>query len=190
MTAFDLVVIIIVGFAAVGGFMRGFVHEILALAAWIAAMIAISALHTPLTQWMLQYIDTQASAAVLAFAVLLMVPYLIVKLIARWAGSRARNSVLGAVDRMLGLGFGIVKGLIMVVLAFSVLVLGYDTIWGVEGRPDWIAKARSYSFVNAASIALVEDIEQRRAAFREQADDEDGEDDMERVSSEVDAATR
>ncbi len=36
MTGFDFIVLVIVGVAAVGGFMRGFVQEVLSLAAWIA----------------------------------------------------------------------------------------------------------------------------------------------------------
>ena len=63
-----------------------------------------------------------------------------------WLGKASRTSVLGPIDRVLGFGFGAVKGVIIVVLAFSVLVLGYDTVWGVGGRPDWITQARSLSF--------------------------------------------
>ena len=49
---------------------------------------------------------------------------------------------------------------------FSVLVLGYDTIWGVGGRPDWITQARTYPFVNAASEAMVTMISERREEMR------------------------
>ncbi|MET0179896.1 MAG: CvpA family protein, partial [Novosphingobium sp.] len=55
---------------------------------------------------------------------------------------------------------------------FSVLVLGYDTVWGPEGRPDWIALSRSYPFVNAASDELVEMIAQRREAARKAESDQ------------------
>jgi membrane protein required for colicin V production len=77
--------------------------------------------------------------------------------------------VIGPVDRLLGLGFGALKGLIVIVLGFSVLVLGYDTIWGPDGRPDWLVEARSYAFVDASSNALVEMIGERREQAREAA---------------------
>ena len=70
--------------------------------------------------------------------------------------------MLGPIDRVLGFGFGAVKGMIIVVLGFSVLVLGYDTVWGVGGRPTWITQARTYPFVNASSEALVTMIAKRR----------------------------
>ena len=105
----------------------------------------------------------------LAFAILLLVPYAIVKLLSDRLGSASRNSVLGPIDRVIGFGFGTVKGMVITVLAFSVLVLGYDTIWGVGGRPQWIVTSRSYPFVNSASEALVKMIGERRRAAAEAA---------------------
>lgn len=162
MTGFDIAVLLFVGMGAVLGFMRGFVQEILALVAWIAAVFAIRILHTPLNAWLTPHIGTSSGAAVLAFALLLIVPYAVMKMIANWAGRRSRGSVLGPIDRVLGFGFGTVKGVIVVVLAFSVLVLGYDTIWGVGGRPTWITRSRTYPFIDAASKSVVEVIGKRR----------------------------
>lgn len=176
MTGFDIAVLLFVGLGAITGFVRGFVQEILALAAWVFAIFAIRMLHTPATAWLEPHVGTSSGAAVLAFALLLLVPFAVVKLVARWAGGKSRASVLGPVDRVLGFGFGAVKGTIIVVLAFSVLVLGYDTIWGVGGRPEWITQARTYPFVNASSEALVQLIAERRreaaAAAAAEADED------------------
>lgn len=169
MTGFDIAVLLFVGVGAVTGFMRGFVQEILALLAWIAVVVAIRFLHTPLHATLEPYIGTTSGAAVLAFGLLLIVPYFLMKLIAKWAGRRSRSSVLGPVDRVLGFGFGGVKGVIIVVLAFSVIVLGYDTVWGVGGRPTWITQARTYPFIDAASKSLVELISERRREAAEAA---------------------
>jgi Uncharacterized membrane protein, required for colicin V production len=168
MTGFDIAVLLFVGLGAVTGFVRGFVQEILALGAWILAVMAIRMLHTPLTEWLEPYIDS--GAAVLAFAVLLLVPFAVAKFVAKWAGSKSRASVLGPIDRVLGFGFGTVKGVIIIVLGFSVLVLGYDTIWGVSGRPQWMTQARTYPFINASSEALVQMIAERRREARTAAE--------------------
>ena len=164
MTGFDIIVLLIVAIAAVGGFMRGFVQEVLSLVGWALAIFAIRFLHTDLTAFLYGYIGTPSGAAVLAFALLLLIPYAAMKLIARVAGRSTRNSVLGPIDRVLGFGFGGVKGVIIVVMAFSllVLVLGYDTAWGPAGRPTWMTTARTYSFVNAAADAMVQLIDERR----------------------------
>lgn len=167
--AFDLIVLIIVSVASVGGFLRGFVQEVLSLAAWILALFAIRALHTPLTEAIEPYLGTPTGAAVFAFTLLLLIPYAAMKLIAGRMGKASRVSMLGPIDRVLGFGFGAIKGAIIVVLAFSLLVLGYDTIWGVAGRPSWITTARTYPVVNASSDALVEMIHARRAMLREES---------------------
>ena len=165
MTGFDIAVLLLVGLGAVTGFMRGFVQEVLALAAWIFALFAIHYMHTPLSAALVPFVGTGAGAApVLAFALLLLVPYAFVKLIANRLGSASRNSVLGPIDRVLGFGFGALKGMVIAVLAFSVLVLGFDVVWGVGGRPQWITQARSYPFVNAASEELVKMLAERRRA--------------------------
>ncbi len=162
MTGFDIAVLVLVGLGAITGFMRGFVQEILALSAWVIALFTIHNMHTPLSAALVPYVGNESGATVLAFALLLLVPYAIVKLVANRMGEASRESVLGPIDRLLGFGFGAVKGMVITVLAFSVLVLGYDTVWGIGGRPDWITQARSYPFVNASSEALVKMIAERR----------------------------
>lgn len=170
MTGLDILVLVIVGGGAIGGFMRGFVEEILSLAAWILALFAIHYLHTGLTEWLVPRIGTPSGASVLAFTLLLLIPYAAMRLIANNVGKASRNSLLGPIDRVLGFGFGAIKGLIIVVMAFSLLVLGYDTIWGEQGRPTWISNARSYTFVDSSSKALVDLIEERRENLRRDAE--------------------
>ncbi len=169
MTGFDIIVLGIVAIAAIGGFMRGFVQEVASLASWIFAAIAVHFIHTPLTVALAQYLGFGVSTSILAFALLLLIPYAAMKVIANNLGSKARNSPLGPIDRVLGFGFGAVKGVVVVVIAFSVLVLGYDTVWGLGGRPTWITTARSYDLVDAGSRSLVQIIAERRAEVREES---------------------
>jgi membrane protein required for colicin V production len=161
MTGFDLIVLLIVSVAAVGGFLRGFVQEVLSLAAWVLAIFAIHYLHTDLTALLYRYIGTPSGAAVLALALLLLIPYAGMKLIAIRAGASSRSSVLGPIDRVLGFGFGTIKGVIVAVMAFSLLVLGYDSVWGPAGRPTWITNARTYDFIDASADKLVQLIQER-----------------------------
>jgi len=167
MTGFDIIVLLIVAVAAVGGFLRGFVQEVLSLASWLLAVFAIRFLHTDITAFLFNFIGTPSGAAVLAFAMLLLIPYAGMKLIAGRLGKATRNSILGPFDRVLGFAFGAVKGVIIVVMAFSLLVLGYDTVWGPTGRPVWMTTARTYPFVNAAADAMVQLISERQRRLAE-----------------------
>lgn len=174
MTGFDIIVLLIVGVAAVGGFMRGFVQEVLSLASWAVAVAAIRFLHTDLTAFLFEYIGTPSGAAVLAFVLLLIIPYAAMKWVASRMGRASRNSTLGPFDRVLGFGFGAVKGVLIVIMAFSLLVLGYDTVWGVDGRPTWMTTARTYPFVNASADAMVQLIDERQRWLNGEAAEGEG----------------
>ena len=173
MTGFDIIVLLLVGVGAIAGFMRGFVQEVLSLAAWLLAVFAIRYLHTDLTAAIFGYMGSPITASILAFALLLLVPYAGMKLIASMAGRKSRNSVLGPIDRVLGFGFGAMKGIIITVIAFSLLVLGYDTVWGAQGRPQWITEARTYQLVDAGSRAMVQIIDERREQLQSEPAVED-----------------
>jgi membrane protein required for colicin V production len=168
MTGFDIGVLVLVATGAITGFLRGFVQEVLALFAWVVALVAIHYAHPAVTHMLEDYTGSRfGAAAVLAFALLLLVPYALVKLLANQMGRASRGSLLGPVDRVIGFGFGAVKGMLMAVLGFSILVLGYDTVWGVNGRPDWITQSRTYPFINASSDGLVKLLGERRAKAAE-----------------------
>ena len=64
MTGFDIIVLLIVAVAAVGGFLRGFVQEVLSLTSWLLAVAAIRFLHTDLSAILLKFIGTPSGAAV------------------------------------------------------------------------------------------------------------------------------
>ena len=68
-----------------------------------------------------------AAAAVLAFAILFVPSFLLVKLLARQIGGKTRrHAMLGPFDRVLGAGFGMLKGLLGVTLFFLLANLATD----------------------------------------------------------------
>ena len=74
-----------------------------------------------------------------AFALLFIPSFLLVKLLARSIGGKTRKSVLGPVDRVLGGGFGMIKGLLGATLFFLLANLATDMIYGPEAeRPEWM----------------------------------------------------
>src|SRR5688572_2641384 len=109
LTALDVITLVLVGGGLVLGFLRGFIGEVLSLLAWVAAIVALKFLHTPLTE-ALSGVGT--GAAVLAFMLVFGVVFFGGKLLARQIGSATKRSVVGPFDRVLGGGFGALKGLI------------------------------------------------------------------------------
>ena len=164
MSALDIFVILLLGGAALIGFVRGFTHEVLSLAAWVAGIAALKLLHAPLQERLVDSVGTDAGASVLAFALLFLPAYIAVKLFARAVGGKARQSVLGPVDRLLGGGFGMLKGLIGATLFFLLAHLAIDIVHGGDSeRPEWMVSSRTYPLLNASSQAIVGWVEERRS---------------------------
>ena len=163
MTALDIFVILLLGGAALVGFVRGFTHEVLSLIAWVAGIAALKLFHTPLAERLVDPVGTGAGASVMAFALLFLPAYIAVKLFAKAVGGKARRSVLGPVDRMLGGGFGMLKGLIGATLFFLLANLATDMVYGgTAKRPQWMTSSRTYPLLNATGRAIVDWVETRR----------------------------
>jgi membrane protein required for colicin V production len=163
MTALDILVLIAVGWLGFKGFSNGFVTESLSLVAWVIAIFAVKLFHGTLTEMLIGPVGTDAGASVLAFALIFGVTFLIGKSVAARAGGATKASALGAFDRILGVGFGALKGLIAASLLFLFVSLVYDTVFGGKSaRPDWMAKSQSYPLLNATSRALVDFVDERR----------------------------
>jgi len=163
MTALDIIVVILVCGGAFFGFRRGFVHEMLSLAAWIAGIVAVKTLHAPATEMLAASVGTRTGAAALAFALTFGLTFVAVKLLASRVGGVTRSSIVGPIDRVLGGGFGALKGLIGATLIFLGANLITDTVYGGgTERPEWLVASRTYPLLNASSRALVDFVEKRR----------------------------
>lgn len=166
MTALDIIVLFLIGSGAVFGFLRGFVQEALSLIAWLLIIAAVRVFHAPASAALSEPIGTDAGAAVLAFLAIVIVTYALGKWISKSIGKKSRKSLLGPIDRVLGFGFGMIKGLILATLAFLLLAMGYETLFGLEEpRPDWMVKSRTYPLLNASGNAMSEFVREQRATL-------------------------
>lgn len=165
LTALDIIVLLLVGGGMALGVLRGFVVEAMSLVAWVVGVLAVKLLHPSVSALMGPIIGTSSGAAVLAFAVIFGFAYLGTRALGRAIGQRTRASVLGPVDRVLGLGFGAFKGLLIATLIFLFASLIDRTVnGGSAGRPDWMTQSRTFPLLNATSAALVDFVERRREA--------------------------
>ena len=166
LTPLDIVVVLLVGAGLVFGFLRGFVCELLSLFAWILAIMALRYFHTPVAE-MLQG-PVGSGAWLLAFALVFGVVFLLGKLVSRRVGGRVRQSVVGPIDRILGGGFGAIKGLIVATLLYLAINFVYDLMWGrAAARPEWMADSRTYPLLHASGVAIVDLVEARRGTETE-----------------------
>ena len=161
LTALDIVVVVLVGAGLVFGFLRGFVAELLSLVAWLLAILALRYFHEPLSNALTDVVGS--GAWLLAFVLVFGVVFVLGKLASRRVGARVRRSVVGPVDRLLGGGFGALKGLIGATLLYLALNFVFDMMWGrAAERPAWMADSRTYPLLQASGEAVSDLVEARR----------------------------
>lgn len=163
MTAMDILVLLLIGGNAVLGFRRGFLAEALSMVALALAIAAVRLFHAPAASLLTGFVGTEGGAAILAFALVFGVTWYGGRMIAAAIGQRSRKSLIGPADRVLGFGFGALKGLLIATVAFVGFAIVYDTFYGADSRrPGWVRDSRTYPLINASGRAMSEWLAERR----------------------------
>lgn len=169
LTGFDMIVLALIGGGAVLGYLRGFAQEALSLMAWAAAVVALRLFHTPVTEWLIPKIGTESGAMVLAFFIVFGGVLGLGKLLARRIGKSSRDSVVGPFDRILGVGFGMLKGLILSTIALLLFFMVYDFVYGEHAdRPEWLTESRTYPLLRATGVEISDLVKARQEQLKEE----------------------
>jgi len=147
----DLIVIVVLLVSGVFAFVRGFVHEVLAVASWVGAAFVTLYAYPLVQPWVLGVIAVEFIASLLTGVGLFLVTLVLFSVLTRILSNRIQHSSLGALDRSLGLLFGFLRGAVIVVLVW--LALGYMVTAG--DRPTWIQEARSRPLVERGAGLLL-----------------------------------
>jgi membrane protein required for colicin V production len=132
---FLLVVMLISGLLAM---IRGFMREILSIAAWgIAALVTVY-LFPRAAAIAQQYIGNEMASKGVAIIGVFLVTLLVISVITVRISDLILDSRVGALDRTLGFLFGLARGFLIVVIAYTF----FD--WFVPAKkPDWIQNSKS-----------------------------------------------
>lgn len=117
----DWTIIGILGISCLISLLRGFAREALSLLAWLAASFVAVSYHEHFANVLTRWVETPSIRAVLAYAVLFVGTLLLGTLINYLIGSLLEKSGLSGFDRILGLTFGLARGL-LIVLALVILL--------------------------------------------------------------------
>lgn len=146
--AFDWIVVAVIVFSSLLGIWRGLVSEVLALLAWIAAFFAARAWGGTAAEFLSGWLHDPAWRQ-MAGVVGVFVATMVVFAVASFVLSRMLRAVgLGLVDRFLGAMFGIVRGLVIVLLG---VLLGGMT---EQPRQGWWREAFLAPPLETAVVAL------------------------------------
>jgi membrane protein required for colicin V production len=132
MTLLDIVVIAIIGLSVLLSVIRGLVREVLALAAWAMAFCAANVLAGKVLPWMPEAFESEELRLLAAFVSVFIAVLIAMSLLAMLASKLVKNAGLGMEDRLLGAGFGLARGLLVVmilVLLAGLTPLPRQAVW-------------------------------------------------------------
>ena len=122
----DFVIPGIIAISALFSLMRGFVREALSLAGWMAAFWVALTFAKDFADLLLAGISAPSLRMVVSFTILFVVTLVITALVNRLAGQLVSKTGLSGTDRMIGMIFGIARG--VVVVSVLVLLAGMTTM--------------------------------------------------------------
>jgi membrane protein required for colicin V production len=149
--ALDIGVAVLVLVSAVLAYARGLAHEMLSVAGWIGAIFATFYGFPFLRPYARQLITIDIVADFGAGIVIFVLSLVILSLLTRRISKKVKNSSLNAVDRSLGFLFGLLRGALVVCIAY----IGLEMFYPQDDRPQWISEARSMELIESGAALLV-----------------------------------
>jgi membrane protein required for colicin V production len=143
----DLVVVIVLLVSAILAFMRGFVHEVLSVAAWIGGILAIVYGVPELRHIARGYIANDLIADIITSVVIFLIVLIVLSILTKMLSKSIQASALTNLDRSLGFVFGLLRG--AVILAAALLIL--DWIIDTGERPDWVRSAKTLPVIEGTA---------------------------------------
>jgi len=138
LTALDLFVIVVVLLSTLLAMFRGMSREALMLASWLGAAAAAWLAWPRVAPLLEPYIADETFRMIAAIAIAFAVPLIVLLVLAGMIASVIENSFLAPVDRLLGVAFGALRGAVLVLVTYLVLLF----VFPPPGVPGWIGDAQ------------------------------------------------
>lgn len=153
---FQILDFILAGMMLVSGLlalMRGFTREVLSLIAWGVAIAAAAGavFSPPLMDMVSHYIQPEIVARVSLGGGVFLVVLIIMSVIGVKIADFVLDSAAGTFDRTLGLAYGLMRGLLLVVIAY----LFYIWLVPADKRETWVKNARSLPLIERAGAVVI-----------------------------------
>ncbi len=117
----DWTIIAIIAISGLFSLKRGFVKEALSLASWVAAFIVARLFTAPLSLVLQDYIEMPSARVAVAFAILFLATLIVGALISALIVALVQATGLSSTDRILGIGFGLARGALLIVVLVALL---------------------------------------------------------------------
>jgi len=138
-TILDFVLLGVMLLSGLLAMIRGFMREILSIAAWGAAALVTLYSFQKLLPTAKTYFNNDMVATVAVIAGVFIGTLIVVSIITVRISDMILDSRIGALDRTLGFLFGLARGLLIMVVAF----LFFTWLVPDKQQPDWVRGAKS-----------------------------------------------
>lgn len=146
----DIVLLAILVLSAVFAMYRGFIREFLAIISWVAAFVITIYFFNQANVIMLELVPNDMIAAGLTAILLFIVSLVVFSLISASLSDVIHKTPLSSVDRLLGLGFGVVRGALVICLMY----FGVSWAYAEKPMPEWLSKSKSLPLVQRGADYL------------------------------------
>lgn len=119
----DILVILIIALSALIAFSRGLVRELLGLTAWILAIIGAIYGVEYIQPLFLKHITNKTLANIAGIATISLTILIVCTIINAKIAKKLRKSALNGLDRLLGVGFGVLRGLFLIIIIYLCCVI-------------------------------------------------------------------
>ncbi|MFZ4076577.1 MAG: CvpA family protein [Legionellaceae bacterium] len=117
----DYIMVGVVGLSVMTGLFRGFVKELIAICIWVLAIWLGMTYGELLTPWVKPYFDNKTACFAAGFILILLATLFAGAIVNGIFSFILHRSGLSGTDRLLGMGFGFVRGVFIVALALFVI---------------------------------------------------------------------
>jgi membrane protein required for colicin V production len=138
-TILDIILLGVMLVSALLAMIRGFMREILSIAAWVIAAGATLYAYAKLLPTAKTYFNNDIVAAGVVIGGTFLLTLIIVSVITVRFSDMVLDSRVGALDRTLGFLFGLARGLVIVVVAF----MFFNWLVPDRSQPEWVRAAKS-----------------------------------------------
>ena len=138
LTAADYVIIAVIAVSSLLSIMRGFVREAASILSWIAAFLVTGRFYTTVAPFFV-FSQDELTRNVLAVIVLFVVTLITLGMAGRIVCTMVRRAGLSGFDRLLGVCFGFVRGVLIAaaVLALLQILFHLHILTFLEQEPWW-----------------------------------------------------
>jgi membrane protein required for colicin V production len=150
-TLLDILLLVVMLISGLLAMIRGFMREVLSIAAWGLAALATLYGYSRLLPTVKQYITSDIAAAAVTIVGVFLLTLLVISIITVRISDMILDSRVGALDRTLGFLFGLGRGLVIMVVAYLFFA------WLVPDRsqPEWVKSAKSKMVLQSTGQWLV-----------------------------------